>query len=119
MRSIWKVLKVAVLTLAGMAVAFVAFILWLIPSAPDGCGTEAAAWMHAQDEVRASMRAPASAEFPSILDARIARTGECAFTVQAHVDGQNGFGATVRQPFTVTIEHLPKSGRYITIELAM
>ena len=69
--------------------------------------------MVAQDEVRATLKAPDSASFPAITDASIRRTGECAFTVSAHVDAQNGFGAMLRQPFTVTIEYLPQADRYI------
>lgn len=119
MRNIWKVLKVAALTCAGLAVAFVAFILWLIPTGSEGCGDRSWAWTVAQEEVRAALKAPTSAEFPSITSANIERSGDCEFTIRAHVDAENSFGAKLRQPFSVKVEYIEEVDRYNAFDLAL
>lgn len=119
MRNIWKVAKVTALACLGMAVAFVAFILWLIPSPTQGCGDQSWAWTTAQDHVRAALKSPGSAKFPAITSASIDRSGDCEFTIRAHVDAENSFGATARQPFSVKVEYVKEADRYRAYDLSL
>lgn len=67
----------------------------------------------AEDIVLQTLRSPSTAEFGSTLRvATITRTGECSFSVRNFVDAQNGFGATVRQWFTVEMIHDPADGTW-------
>ena len=73
------------------------------PSATQGkCphGDEHNAWAFFQRAVEERMTNPGSADFPFAGGSRhLRKTGMCSWTVESWVEGTNGFGATVRQPF--------------------
>jgi len=62
-----------------------------------------------QEFVKRQLRSPSTADFPLINASGVSVSrftnddGRCAFTVRGYVDAQNGFGATVRQNYTVML----------------
>jgi len=59
----------------------------------------------AESKVEAQLKAPSTAEFCSISEADISQKGD-TWTVRGWVDAQNGFGAMIRNKYTVVIvEH--------------
>lgn len=63
--------------------------------------TNAEAFTIAQMIVEDNLRAPSTAKFCSVVDATITHSG-LSYTVSGWVDAQNGFGAMLREDFTVT-----------------
>lgn len=88
--------------------AFLASLLVACTGTPP-CEDEYAAYTMATKFISGHLRSPASADFPNYMasDVTIRPTtlgdGRCAFTVTTYVDAQNGFGATVRKRFIVTV----------------
>lgn len=60
------------------------------------------AWTHAQLAVKSRLKSPSTAKFCSYSKAQISNSGG-TYTVKGYVDAQNGFGATIRTNFTVTL----------------
>ena len=61
-------------------------------------------WTCAQNVVKNHLKAPSTAKFPWSLDeVSIIDLGNDQYNVSSYVDSQNGFGATVRSYFTVTL----------------
>jgi hypothetical protein len=93
-----------------MRLAIIALALALPSCASsDPCTSDITAFVMAQDFIRRDLRSPSTAEFPLINAEGVSstptttKTGQCAFTVRTFVDAQNGFGATIRQNYTVTV----------------
>ena len=57
----------------------------------------------AQQFVAQQLKAPSTAEFPSVRDVTIVTAGRCGFTISGYVDAQNSFGATLRTRYTATV----------------
>ena len=78
-------------------------------SSTPPCERDVEAYVIAQNFVRAELRAPASAEFATMDRAENTSTptkladGRCAFDIRMAVDAQNGFGAKLRQRFSLTV----------------
>lgn len=68
-------------------------------------GTETEAYVHAREFVTASLRAPATAQFPWQPDS--ASFDGTAWRIAGYVDSQNGFGALIRSHWSCELE---KSG---------
>jgi hypothetical protein len=71
----------------------------------------------AQAAVRARLKSPATAEFPSCgwsASEYVIRQNadNTAFTVEGHVDAQNSFGAKLRNKFTVMLTR-PAPNAYV------
>ena len=64
----------------------------------------------AQQFVAQQLKAPSTAEFPSVRDVTIVTTGRCGFTINGYVDAQNSFGATLRTRYTATVTRPEDSG---------
>lgn len=64
---------------------------------------EIEAWVCAQDVVRSSLKSPASAKFCSYTEATVSCDYGADYTIRGYVDAQNGFGATIRSYFVVTL----------------
>lgn len=102
-------------TAASVAALFgilvLAVVLGVVPSSNRHSETEVI--IDAIAIARTSLRSPSTAEFPSSGWNReaysVAKTGENQYTVSSYVDAQNGFGATLRQPWTVTFEYVGDS----------
>jgi hypothetical protein len=54
------------------------------------------------DFVKDRLKAPATAKFESFRDARIEKDGD-VFTVEGHVDSENGFGALIRNDYECVV----------------
>lgn len=57
-----------------------------------------------QNFVSASLKAPASADFP-LLDFNSSYIGDSTFLVSSYVDAQNSFGAKIRTYFRVKLKY--------------
>lgn len=81
----------------------------------SGCASaEKAAYQACQEEVKRSLRSPASAVFPRLGDgARISGdlSGTADVSISGYVDSQNSFGAMLRSSFHCT--QYRKDGQWI------
>ncbi|MCK0097500.1 hypothetical protein MWU60_18125 [Yoonia sp. F2084L] len=75
------------------------------------------AYVMIQDDVRRSLRAPSTAEFPGRYGAGTVHIGDCVYHVDGQFDAQNGFGAMLRGSFSGTIEYFPERGSWRTLTL--
>jgi len=75
------------------------------------------AYVMIQADVRRSLRAPSTAEFPGRFGAGTRNLGNCVYQVSGQFDAQNGFGAMIRGTFTGTTEYFPESGSWRTLTL--
>ena len=75
------------------------------------------AYVMIQKDVRRSLRAPSTAEFPGRYGSGTRNIGNCVYQVFGQFDAQNGFGAMIRGTFTGTTEYYPKSGGWRTLTL--
>ncbi|MCF3595425.1 hypothetical protein LZG00_15630 [Rhodobacteraceae bacterium LMO-12] len=75
------------------------------------------AYVMIQADVRRSLRAPSTAEFPSRFSAGTRNMGNCVYQVSGQFDAQNGFGAMIRGTFTGTVEYFPERGSWRTLTL--
>lgn len=75
------------------------------------------AYVMIQNDVRQSLRAPSTAEFPGRYRAGTGHIGDCVYQVVGQFDAQNGFGAMLRGTFTGTIRYFPESGSWRTLTL--
>jgi len=64
-----------------------------------------AALVMAQKLVKGNLKAPATAEFASIVDSQVTPIGDCSYRVVSYVDSQNSFGANIRTNFTATVKY--------------
>ena len=85
------------------------------------CGDQhsVSAFVMSQRTVTANLRAPSTAEFPSINAVNVSPVGDCRYVVSAFVDAQNGFGAQIRTPYRAVMERDPESGGWRLLELEM
>jgi hypothetical protein len=69
------------------------------------------AYLMAQDFIKEKLKAPGSAEFPSMTtepgSIKIVRPDDSAYRVSAWVDSQNSFGAKLRAPWSCALRELP------------
>lgn len=77
----------------------------------------AQAYVMIQENVRRSLRAPSTAEFPGRFGAGTRNMGNCIYQVFGQFDAQNGFGAMIRGTFTGTTEYFPARGSWRTLSL--
>ncbi len=77
----------------------------------------ALAYVMIREDVRRSLRAPSTAEFPGRFSAGTRNRGNCIYQVVGHFDAQNGFGAMIRGIFTGTTEYFPERGSWRTLTL--
>lgn len=70
-----------------------------------------------QSTVRSRLRAPASAQFPTMHNkpgVSVVSTGECRWSVRAYVDSQNSFGAMLRTRYHLTARANPDGSYAVT-----
>jgi hypothetical protein len=65
------------------------------------------AFVYAQEFVNRTLKAPATAKYPSFSDdsVRVIYKGNCQFSVIGYVDAQNSFGALIRSRFAVDLSY--------------
>ncbi|MEP2447565.1 MAG: hypothetical protein ABJI69_10075 [Balneola sp.] len=95
-------------------IAIAALIIFII--FPDFGGNEskvseplhnkAIAWQLTQNFVKDKIKSPSTAEFPKYYEIEddITQEGR-SYTIHAYVDGQNSFGATLRQNFEAIVKY--------------
>lgn len=89
------------------------------------CEQDTTAFVMSQDFVKRQLRSPSTADFPfvnadGVSVSRItADDGRCAFTVRGYVDAQNGFGATIRQRYTVKLAPDANSSDWSLLDIQM
>lgn len=76
---------------------------------PKWCSDDTRAYIMSRRFVERELKAPSTAKFPSFYsDGVVVRgSGDCRFSVTAHVDAQNSFGAMVRTNYSIEMEYLP------------
>jgi hypothetical protein len=94
-------------------------------SSTPPCEDRVEAFVMAQTFVTRQLRSPSTADFPLINADGVSSVpltlpdGRCGFSVMLYVDAQNGFGATIRQNFSVTIApDLSASNSWDLIEIS-
>ena len=73
------------------------------------CNETTSAYIISQRFVEKRLRAPTTAEFPSVHSSNVSVTPflpDCSFVIEAYVDSQNGFGAMIRTPYRATLTRL-------------
>lgn len=60
-------------------------------------------WSMAEDAVKANLKSPSTAKFPTYGHAQFYDLGNNDFKMKGYVDVQNGFGATIRSYFEVKV----------------
>ena len=103
--------KVAKSTNSGMAImvigVFVLVGVWVsnINSLPKSTvkSDSSIACAYAQIAVKAQLKSPSTADFPSCRENNLMREADGKITVTSYVDSQNSFGAVVRTPFQVML----------------
>lgn len=91
-------------------------------SSTPPCENDVMAFTMAKQLVENQLRSPSSADFASITDSIITPQmfgGQCGFTVQSHVDAQNGFGGTIRQQFIADVIPDAEGQEWTLVNLAM
>jgi len=63
--------------------------------------SQSSAEFHSRALVRSELQTPSTASFGS---RQITRGTDCTFNIRGTVDAQNGFGATVRHQYSVTVK---------------
>lgn len=102
--------------LIGCAIPCVVAVALISQCGPDKskapitpCEDRVMAFVMAQDFIKDRLKAPSTADFPTLSSGRAKATpiklpdGRCAFLVSTPVDAQNGFGAMIRERYTVTV----------------
>lgn len=86
-----------------------------------GCTDTTMAYIMSQRFVKRELRSPSTAKFPSYHSdsVTVRQTGECKFHISAYVDAQNGFGATVRNRYEMSMERLPDDDSWRGTDLRM
>jgi hypothetical protein len=66
------------------------------------------AYSMAQVFIKKQLKAPASAEFPSMSDeqVKVSKSGEAKYLVSGYVDAQNSFGAKLRTRWMCEVEYV-------------
>lgn len=77
------------------------------------------AYVMIQADVRRSLVAPSTAEFPGRYGVGTRHVGDCLYQVNGQFDAQNGFGAMLRGTFVGTIRYFPESGSWQTQSLSV
>jgi hypothetical protein len=65
------------------------------------------AFVEAEHIVSGFLKAPSTAQFPSMSDATIEDLADNGFKVSSYVDSQNSFGAMLRSSWSVLFEYTP------------
>lgn len=78
-------------------------------SKTNPCDDDIGAFVMAQEFIKQKLKAPSTADFPSIVDSGVSVSktssgGKCAFRVRTPVDAENSFGAKLREHFTVELK---------------
>lgn len=87
----------------------------------NACTDEKAgeAFVMIQADVRRSLIAPSTANFPARYGTGTGHIGDCLYRVNGYFDAQNGFGAMLRGTFSGTTRYFPENGSWQTQSLSI
>lgn len=68
----------------------------------------------AEKYVKKKLKAPSTAKFPPIFKSKIIRQNSYSYSISSFVDSQNGFGATIRNNYTVELKQNENGEIYVT-----
>lgn len=88
------------------------------PPRPRREDDEGGAYVWARDFVRQRLKAPRTAEFPSVWNVHFTDMGDRKWRVVSYVDAQNAFGAEVRTYYDAVVRYVGKD-RWELISLKM
>ena len=101
--------------IAGVITAAVLVGFLAIPE-PDMCSdhpqAKARAYSIAKDYMEDRLRSPSTASFQSFRSTIVQQGEPCYFHISSYVDAQNGFGATIRTHFALSVRYDQNTGRY-------
>jgi len=80
--------------------------------------TKYAAYVMCQEFVKDRLRAPATADFPVLSEARWSKSDGDRWRFEAHVDAQNAFGAVIRTRFHCVVKYAGEN-KWQLVELDM
>ena len=109
-----KWLRNAGLALIGAMVVFLVLIFFVSPNQPEepaeptGLSLERAAYTECKVAVLSQLKSPSSAEFPAFSPNYVTE-GSTQYLVNAYVDADNSFGASIRTPWTCAATRLGSS----------
>ena len=85
----------------------------------QACGekSEVAAYVMSQSYIRSQLKSPSTAKFPYVTKVQSKAVGDCMFRINAYVDAQNSFGATLRTRYTALMRHTPSTNSWVPVEL--
>lgn len=92
------------------------------PSRADRhCKDTTRAFVMSQAFVEQSLRSPSTADFPTAVapDVSVQHVGDCRHRVDAYVDAENGFGATIRQKYSALLTYSMDNDEWTLEELSM
>ncbi len=78
----------------------------------DRCSSTHLAYIAAKDFMKASLKAPATADFPPFRDVTVIYKENCTHAVTGFVDAQNSFGATIRTRYQMVVQNQKGSERW-------
>ena len=93
------------------AILAVAAFVWIIKPRPTDDAADAAheltlgAWTACQQFVEARLKAPATAQFPTVDQAAVHSFGSGRYGVESYVDAQNSFGAMLRSRYACALKY--------------
>lgn len=84
------------------------------PKKGRSCNTsKSIAYVALKDHVKANIKSPSSARFPSIADADLVCIGDSVVTCGAWVESKNSFNATIRTRWAGRIHFTGKESHYL------
>ena len=69
------------------------------------CESWIGAYVTSQGFVKQRLISPSKAEFPNATKISARYLGDCRHRIEAHVDGQNAYGGTLRKPYTAVVRY--------------
>lgn len=116
----------AVIAVGGGLIASTALIAAIAVMSVSGTPDDPNAWKQRDQssmayvrlkyEVEERLKAPATADFASQLDSRIAHIGDQLYVISSYVDSQNSFGANVRTRFVGEVQQV-EPDRWVIVSL--
>lgn len=82
----------------------VMLVLVILAGCGEGQKPDILAWVACKDAIKAQLKAPSTAEFPS-FDPAFATVRTSSVTIVSYVDAENSFGAKLRQDWRCEVDY--------------
>lgn len=113
-----KAIKSSLVAIIPIAIAAILFIVIFLSKSPAPDSTREDAIYASMELLKQKLKAPSTADFPSVSKARYSIemiNDETIYVVSSYVDAQNSFGAMIRTNYTIKMR---KSGdKYYLIDI--